>query len=172
MLPTFLFIAMAAARARAGDLASAEALVQDVSGRGVATGLGASLDAGVPWAIVDARRLPDGSMSGRASAGVDLYGGSDRFDLNAGLWLGAGEAWGIRSSRATGWELAVGARIGLFSGRLRHLQPWRLDTAAREDELRVGVALLASVTVFAQGVRLSTDGDVVARVGGGLSVGF
>ena len=103
----------------------------------------------------EARSLVEGEWIGRATAGFDLFGGSDGFDLTLGLFLGSTGQWwepSVRAHPTAGFELGIGFECGALRGRYRHADGFRgpLEYRLTENEWRLGFAVFDTVEIWCE----------------------
>ena len=115
---------------------------------------------------------PTGTWLGRASIGVDVFGGGDTVDLKLGLFLGGTGTLAdpaLPGRPAAGAEIQFGLSFGRIYGYYRHLDGFAgpLEDRLTEDELRLGFRVSDAVRVHGQYVVVN-PGDTVARGGAGL----
>lgn len=129
---------------------------------GPATGLGVQVKGPIAsYAGGEVRALWDGNWTGRAGAGLDVFGNGDRLDLTFGLFLGGyGDLDGRVGLPMAGGEVGVGVGVGALKLRYRHVHgaaeieedcTWsqRLRPFA-ENELRLSYRFGEKLTVFGQ----------------------
>jgi len=141
--------------ANAAEEFSAEAFLQATPAEGLASGLGARLDGGSTFLSLEGRGGMYGTWTGRATAGLDVFGRSDRFDLTLGLFLGTNGSTAepsIEAAGTAGFELGLGVHLGSLHGRYRHADGFRgpLESRLTEDEWRLGYRMFDTVEVFGQ----------------------
>ncbi len=166
--------------AAADDALSVEALVQTNTSGEVAPGGGIRLDVGRLFIAGEGRGLGAGDWTGRATAGLDLLAGSDRFDLTIGAFAGmtGGVVPEFQDPAATyGFEAGLGASVGRFNARYRRAMGLSGPLAGllTEDELRLGLRLGEEerFNVFGQAVHFRAgEAEGITGLGGGLSVAF
>ena len=162
----------------AADDVSAEIFLQATPTQQVATGVGARLSAGSPFVGVDAIGYSDGEWLGRGTAGLDLFGGSEAFDLTLGLFLGSVGNWvepSLNAQFSAGFELGLGARVGPLHGRFRRVDGFTgpLEDRLTQNEARIGWIFGDKVEVFGQYVNYTPRQDVtIDGFGAGASVRF
>lgn len=166
--------------AHADDTLSIEALVQTNTQGEVAPGGGIRLDVGSLFLAGEGRGLGAGDWTGRATAGIDILGGSDRFDLTVGAFAGmtGGVVPEFQDPAGTwGFEAGIGANLGRFNARYRRAMGMSgpLAGTLSEDELRVGWRLGEDqrINVFGQAVHFRAgDADGITGLGGGMALAF
>ncbi len=162
----------------AADDISAEAFLQATPNQSVATGVGLRLSAGSPFVAAEGFGYSDGEWLGRATAGVDLLGGSDTFDATIGLFLGSVGNWqdpALSADMSAGYELGLGANVGPLRGRLRRVDGFTgpLEDRLTQNEVRLGWVFGEKVEVFGQYVNYTPRQDVVIDgFGAGASLRF
>ncbi|MBN1336529.1 MAG: hypothetical protein JXB39_11260 [Deltaproteobacteria bacterium] len=167
------------ARAEVAVEATGLAMVQ----AGPATALGVRLqgDKGGFLALEGRTVFREGWM-GRGTVGIDLFGGSDAFDVTFGAFLGSHGTLCepvVVVSPTVGLEFGIGLGIGPVQGRYRHIRggsdAGRGPYTFAENEWRLGFRLPADVTVYGQVMNtLHEHGQDVDRlgVGAGATVVF
>lgn len=171
MIAAALAMTMGTAWAAGGHV---EGYAQALPSGDVGAGAGVGLDAGMLFANVEARSSMEGIWLGRATGGLDVFGGSEAIDATVGVFAGAG-GWGSSTTEqvgATGGvELGLGGRLGVVHARFRHVQGLFGPMQARfhEEEFRLGVALGEDLEVFGQYV---LTGPEPVRSTGGFGAGL
>jgi len=172
-----LLIAALSGDAQANEI-SGEVLMQASPQDGLVTGVGAQLDGGRTFLSMEGRGAADGNWIGRATGGIDLFGGSDRLDLTLGVFLGTVGNWGdpsISMAGTAGFAFGLGTNIGPLRARYRHADGFRgpLESRLTENEVRVGYRMFDTVEVFGQYIRFNPGEEVfVEGYGAGLKLAF
>jgi hypothetical protein len=168
-----MLVHLAALAALASDVA-AEASLQHLP-QGVAPGVGARLvgERGT-FLSAEGRAFGDATWTGRATAGVDVFGCQDGLDVTLGLFLGSAgavEDVSISADPTAGFEVGVGVGLGSLHGRFRHADGFRgpLEAWFTENEWRLGFRVLDRAEVFGQYVRYE-PGDATEAGGFGAGV--
>ena len=160
------------------DEISAEMLLQGSPQEGLLTGAGARLDGGKAFLSMEGRSAVEGVWIGRATGGIDLFGGTDRLDMTLGLFLGTTGDWADPSMQlagTAGFELGLGGAVGPLHVRYRHADGFRgpLEERLTEDELRLGYRMLGTVELFGQYLRFNPGEQyVIDGYGAGVKVVF
>jgi len=124
---------------------------------------------------VEGRTVFAEGWTGRGTVGLDLFGGSDAFDLTLGAFLGGHGTFGepvVYVSPTVGFEFGLGLGIGPVRGRYRHVHGGS-DVGSglygfAENEWRLGFRLPGDVTVYGQVMNtLHEHGEDVDRLGVG-----
>ncbi len=129
---------------------------------------------------LEGRTVFEEGWMGRGTVGLDLFGGSDGFDLTLGAFLGSHGTFCepvVAVSPAVGFEFGIGIGIGPVRGRYRHIHGGSgggsgLFTFA-ENEWRLGFRLPGDVTVYGQVMNTldehgADDGDRLGLGAGAL----
>lgn len=173
-----LLAALLAPTAHARDAVTVEAVLQarPQDGGAVGTGGGVRADLGGLFVAGEGRALGHGAWIGRATAGLDLFGGSELLDLTFGGFAGmaGGLVPDLGATPTYGVELGVGLNAGRFTARYRRAMgltgAW--SGLLSEDEVRLGLRLGEErrVTAFGQAVSLRSQ-DPAAEDATGLGAG-
>jgi len=178
---TFLIGSLgSAADARAADRLVVEGLLQANAAGEVGPGGGVHFDMGRLFIASEGRSYGRAVWTGRATAGLDLLGRSDRFDLTAGAFIGlaGGEPTMFPETQGTyGVEGRVAVHMGRVDIRYRRAMGMSgvLAAALSEDELRAGVRLGEErrIQVFGQAVHFRAgDAEGVVALGAGAAFVF
>jgi hypothetical protein len=166
--------------AHADDRLVVEGLVQANAAGEVGPGGGVRFDMGRLFIAGEGRSYGRDVWTGRATAGLDLLGRSDRFDLTIGAFAGlaGGEPSIFPETQGTyGFEGGVAAHMGRVDVRYRRAMGMSgvLAATLSEDELRAGVRLGEErrLQVFGQAVHFRAgDADGVVTMGAGAAFAF
>ncbi len=124
------------------------------------------------------RYMPESDVlwTGRAGAGLDLFGSGD-WDLTLGLWIGTAGEWDRTDERAVlyaspmaGTEVALGVEGDHLFARYRWLAgigSGPIDELLTEQELTIGYKVLPELHLYGQYFILS-PGELDNRSGVGL----
>ena len=160
------------------DEISAEVLMQASPTEGLVTGAGARFQSDGAFLSMEGRGAAEGAWIGRATGGLDLFGGSDRVDLTVGLFLGTTGDWGdpsIQMAGTAGAELGLGLHVGPLHARYRHADGFRgpLEDRLTENELRLGYRMFDTVEVFGQYMRFNPgEAAPIEGYGAGAKIVF
>ena len=174
---TTMMMTMLVGSASADEI-SAEGYLQVTPSGELASGLGARLDSGSAFLSLEGRGATEGNWVGRATGGIDLFSGSDRFDLTLGLFLGTTGSTldpSVETAGTAGFEFGFGGNVGPLRARYRHADGFKgpLETHLTEDEFRLGYLAFNTIEFFGQYVRFNPgEHDVVDGYGAGVKVVF
>ena len=152
---------------------------------GPTSSVGLSVESRHTFLALEGRGATDGVWAGRATAGLDVFGG-DNLDLTLGWFLGG---WGDASMHGIptgGFELGLGVAFGDLGLRYRHIRggadlggSCTCDRGElctfHENDWRVSYQVLRDMALFAQITNLNPQVDEDHRqtgVGVGAQLGF
>lgn len=166
--------------ARADDRLVVEGLVQADAAGEVGPGGGVRFDVGRLFIAGEGRSYGRSVWTGRATAGLDLLGRSERFDLTVGAFAGlaGGQHPVFPETQGTyGFEGGVAAHLGRVDLRYRRAMGMSgvLAATLSEDELRAGLRLGEErrVQIFGQAVHFRAGGSAgVVTLGAGAALTF
>lgn len=173
-------LALGSGLAHADDRLIVEGLVQSNAYGEVGPGGGVRFDMGRLFIAGEGRSYGRDIWTGRATAGLDLLGRSDRFDLTLGGFAGlaSGQPSVFPETQGTyGVEAGVAAHIGRVDVRYRRAMGMSgvLASTLSEDELRAGLRFGEErrLQIFGQAVHFRAgDAEGVVAMGAGAAFAF